>query len=309
MRRKGIFVFAAFAATAGAAFVGYLLVDRYFPWLFASEPDPPALIGPADGAVLANGHGTPAAPFAWEFTCAEVPRAERYEFFVDNAIDPPPQKTKEGEAPRHRVEMSVIYFTRLEGWSWKVRVRVRGRWSQWSESRTFALEPAQKDKRPPFHVSLWLPRFYGKMIDGKWSPSHEEVTAALKDVPCLPISATVYGDNNGRRMVQFPLMPTGESDLGDVAKALAKLGGDKKRPVAQLNLATTVLLFGDGAPAEDAKFAALKKALADAKGIDWEKSNRIDGLALDEAGGAKFREIREGFRKAGIAMGERVEDR
>jgi hypothetical protein len=309
MRRKVIFALTAFAIVA-AAFVAYLVVDRYFPWLFAPEPDPPALLGPAEGAVLAKGHGTPAAPFAWEFTWAEVPRAERYEVVVDNAIDPPPHKTaKEVEAPRHRVETSVIYFKRLEGWSWKVRVRVRGRWSQWSESRAFTLEPAQPDKRPPFHVSLWLPRFDGKETDGKWSPSHEEVTAALKDVPCLPISVTIYGDNNGRRMVQFPLMPSAESDLGDVAKALAKLGGDKKKPVAQLSLATSILISGEGVPAEEAKFAALKKELAAAQGIDWEKSDRVSGLALDEAGGAKFREIRDAHKKAGIPMGEGVEDK
>jgi hypothetical protein len=308
MRRKVIFALASLAVLA-TAFIAYLLVDHYFPSLFAREPDPPALVGPADGAVLANGHGTPAAPFAWEFTWAEVPRAERYEIFVDNAVDPLPQKTTEVEAPRHRAEWSVIYLKRLEGWSWKVRVKVRGRWSQWSETRAFTVEPAQKDKRPPFHVGLLLPRFNGKEIDGKWSPTHEEVKKALEGVPCLPIRVVIYGDMNGRRVVQFPLMPTAESDLGDVAKALAKLGGDKNKPVAQLSLAASVQITGKGVPAEEARFAALKKALADAKGIDWEKSNRIDGLALDEAGGAKFREIRDAHKKAGIAMRDGVEDK
>jgi hypothetical protein len=308
MPRNGIFVLASFAVLA-TAFVAFLLFDHYCPWVLAPEPDPPALVGPAEGAVLANGHGTPAAPFVWEFSWAEVPRAERYEIFVDNAVDPLPKKTTEVEVPKHRAEWSAFYVKRLEGWSWKVRVRVRGRWSQWSETRAFTVEPARHDQRPPFHVSLWLPRFYGKQIDGKWSPTQEEVTKALEGVPCLPISVVIYGDMNGRRMVQFPLMPTAESDLGDVAKALARLGGDKKKPVAQLSLAKSVLFVGEGVPAEEAKFAALKNELAAAKGIDWAKSNRLDGLALDEAGGAKFREIRDAHKKVGIAMGEGVEDK
>jgi hypothetical protein len=308
MRRKAIFGLAAFAI-AGVAFVAYVLVERHFPWLLASEPNPPALVGPADGAVLPNGHGTPAAPFAWEFTWSEVPRAERYEVVVDNAFNPQAGTKAEVDEPRYRATFSVISFDRLEGWSWKVRVRVRGRWSQWSETRAFSLEPAQKDKRPPYHVVLWLPRFDGKMIAGKFSPTHEEVLEALKDVPCLPIKVTTYGDNNGRRMVQFPLLPTAESDLGDVAKALAKLGGDKKKPVASLSLAARILYVGKEVPAEEAKFAALKKELAEANGIDWNNSDRLSELALDEAGGAKFLEIRAAYKKAGITLRDGLDDK
>jgi hypothetical protein len=313
MRRKAIFGLAALAI-AGVALVAYLLVDRYYPWLFTSDPYPPVLVAPADGAVLPNGHGTPAMPFAWEFTWSGVPRCERYEVVVDNAAKPELGKKVEVSEPRFSATFSAISFDKLDGWSWKVRVQVRGRWSQWSESRAFRLEPAQKDKRPPWQVVLELPRFDGKMIDGKWSPTHEEVLEAVKDLPCLPVKWTFYGDNNGRRRFQFPLVPTAESDLGDVAKALSKLGGDKKKPVAVVSLAKQL-------PITEEQFATLKKELATAKGIDWNNSGRWNGkgapepsgflgqLALDEAGGAKFVEIRAAYKKAGITLGDGLIDK
>lgn len=307
MRRKAIVGLAAFAI-AGVAFVAYLFVDRYFPWLFASDPNPPALVAPADGAELPNGHGTPAMPFAWDFTWSEVPRADRYEVVLDNAANPKLGNKVEVDKPWYSATFSAINFDKLEGWSWKVRAQVHGRWSQWSESRAFRLEPPQKNKRPPWHVVLWLPRFDGKMTDGKWSPTHEEVLQAVKDLPCMPVKMTSYGDNNGRRMFQFPLVPTAESDLGDVAKAMNKLGGDEKKPVAKLSLAARVVLSGHDVPAEDAKFAVLKKELAEAKGIDWKNSNRT-GLALDETGGAKFLEIRAAYKKAGITLVDNLDDK
>lgn len=160
-----------------------------------------------------------------------------------------------------------------------------------------------------YHVLLWLPRFDGRMVDDKISPTFEEVQAAQKGLPCLPKNGTYgYGDNNGRRMVQFTFLPTAESDLGDVAKALSKLGGDKKKSVATLSLAARIVYAGEEVPAEEAKLAALKKELAHAKGIDWEKSNRF-GLALDEAGGAKFLEIRAAYKKASITLVDGLDEK
>jgi len=151
------------------------------------------------------------------------------------------------------------------------------------------------------------PRFDGRIVDGQPSPSFEEVRAVLKGLPCLPQNATIYGDNNDRRVVQFPLLPKADCDLGDVAKALGKLGGDKKKPVAVISLAKQV-------PITEKQFDTLRKELAAAKGINWENSGRWNGkgapqatgfigeLALDEAGGAKFMEIRAACKKAGITL-------
>jgi hypothetical protein len=164
-------------------------------------------------------------------------------------------------------------------------------------------EPQEVKTAEPrtYNVVYWLPRFDGHEIDGKRSPSFEEVKAALKGLSCLPKNAHVYGDNNGGRMVQFAYLPKSDSDLGDVAKALSKLGGDKKKPVATLNLAQAT-------PITEEEFATIKKELAKAKGIDWDKSGR-SGLALDEAGGAKFLEIRAAYKKAGVTLVTGLDDK
>ena len=168
----------------------------------------------------------------------------------------------------------------------------------------FAQPPAKTDKAVEpltYYVYLKLPRFDGSKVGGEFSPTFEEVEVAVKGVACLPKGIHVYGDDLGKRMVQFDLLPTVDSDLGDVAKALGKLGGDKKKPVATMSLALAT-------PLEEKEFAALKKGLDNAKGIDWDKSDR-SGLALDEAGGAKFMEILAAYKKAGVTLQTRLDDK
>ncbi len=177
----------------------------------------------------------------------------------------------------------------------------------------FKAEPVPSSRI--YFLTLRLPRCV-KGAGGKWSPSHEELYQAVKDLPCFARgyfdlkrkSLTAINHNTvdyGTHLeFSFPFEPSEESDLGDVAKALAKLGGDPTKPVARLNFATSVAIAGTGVEAEEAKFAALKKALADAKGIDWERSNRVEGLALAESGGARILEIRAAYEKAGIAIGD-----
>jgi hypothetical protein len=164
-----------------------------------------------------------------------------------------------------------------------------------------AQPPAKPDKPTEprtYYLSVDLPRFDPSKIDEKVGPTFEELKAALKGVACLPkgvnasaVSGVGIELREFRKDVQFELLPTADSDIGDVAKALAKLGGDEKKPVAVVNLARRLPLTED-------EFATIKKELAKAKGIDWEKSDRARGLALDGAGGARFLEIRAAFKKA-----------
>ena len=168
-------------------------------------------------------------------------------------------------------------------------------------------------RTPIYFISLGLPRGT-RSADGKWSPTHDEIYKAVKDVKCfargyfnLPtksITSANYNfvDSGTHQDFSFSFAPTDESDLGDVAKALVKLGGDKSKPVATFSLASETAIAGEGVKEADAKFAVLKKELSTAKGIDWEKSTRIGGLALDEAGGAKYLEIRMAYKRAGIGL-------
>src|SRR5262245_61018474 len=70
---------------------------------------------------------------------------------------------------------------------------------------------------------IYLPRFDGKKIDGKWDPSADEVNKVLQDLPCVPNKVARYGDiGEGKRHIQFAFLPSPKSDLGAIAKALAK---------------------------------------------------------------------------------------
>jgi hypothetical protein len=163
-----------------------------------------------------------------------------------------------------------------------------------------------------YFITIGLPRGE-KKPDGKWSPTHDEIYKAVKELPCF---ARGYYDLNTKsfmaanhnsvdygshRDFSFWFAPTAGSDLGDVAKALAKLGGDKNKPVATVNMASNTPIAGDGVRQSEEKFAILKKELAEAKGIDWTNSDRLR-FTLDEAGGAKFNEIRAAYKKAGVEL-------
>jgi hypothetical protein len=163
-----------------------------------------------------------------------------------------------------------------------------------------------------YFITIGLPRGE-KTPEGKWRPTHEEIHKAVKDLSCFArgfydvktksFTAANHNtvDYGSHRDFSFSFAPTADSDLGHVAKALAKLGGDKNKPVATINMAATTAIAGDGVRQSEEKFVILKKELAEAKGIDWTNSNRLR-FALDEAGGAKFHEIRAAYKKAGVEL-------
>ncbi len=120
---------------AGAAFFAGVLVDRRFPALFASEPNPPALISPAEGALLPNGNLKKDTPISWGFSWSDVPGAKRYQLevnhpwalYIDVVVD----------QPQYSVIMGEWTEQVRKGWSWRVRVETSGGWSNWSDPRGF----------------------------------------------------------------------------------------------------------------------------------------------------------------------------
>ena len=147
MRRKLLLGLAALGI-AGVAFFAGVLVEHYFPSLFAFQPESPALLSPAEGAVLANGRGSPPADFTWDFSWSEVPRADRYELIIS---DPAGRSyTEELNSQQFHWGRTNISLPaeKLQGWSWRVRARVGGRWSKWSQTRQFSVEPARPQPQP-----------------------------------------------------------------------------------------------------------------------------------------------------------------
>jgi hypothetical protein len=87
-----------------------------------------------------------------------------------------------------------------------------------------------------YRLMLKLPRFDGSKTGKEYSPTFDEVNAALKGLPCLLSGPTLYGDASDRRVVHFTLLPKKDSDLGD-GQSPGQARGDKKKPVATVSLA------------------------------------------------------------------------
>jgi Tol biopolymer transport system component len=112
---------------------------------------PPAveLISPAQGAVLDNGRIDGLDYTVWDFDWADFPRATRYHLYVkgSNAVIPMINNILT-ESSFHFSGTGYIIDANRFGWTWKVRAELGGIWGDWSETRTFDVEPVNTD--PPW---------------------------------------------------------------------------------------------------------------------------------------------------------------
>jgi hypothetical protein len=156
--------------------------------------------------------------------------------------------------------------------------------------------PAAAEPAATRDAFLMLPRFAeGVGLD--------DIQMALASVPAAKFQYVRQDNLQKGTPGYFGIMVrynTAKVDVGDIAKALSALGGDKSQAVAMLSLSELTEI-------SEADFAALKKELAKAKGIDWKLSGRR-GIALDEAGEAKYAEILAGYKKAGIWLNALADD-
>ncbi len=105
------------------------------------------LLAPAPGEVLDNGCSVAPDLIEWDFDWSDVPGAERYHLYVkgptatipliDDMFVPGSQYAFERLA-------YIIDQNRL-GWTWRVRAFVAGEWGEWTEVRTFDVEPLNTD--------------------------------------------------------------------------------------------------------------------------------------------------------------------
>jgi hypothetical protein len=136
MRKKLILGLAAIVI-AGGTFVSGVLVERYCPGMFGLFSNVPNLVGPADRAGLKDDD-----PEMWEFSWSKVPRAERYYIYIAHStlIDHP-VVSQEVDVTFFRTQFRPSSVELRKGWTWKVRAMVGSEWSNWSEVRTFDVEP------------------------------------------------------------------------------------------------------------------------------------------------------------------------
>lgn len=122
-------------------------------WTFDVEPlntdcpiPAPALVKPDIGDVLDNGCSNATDMIEWTFDWEDVPNATMYHIYVRgaNATYPVVDQVVNTSDFTHSSLGYIINDNRLD-WYWHVKVNINGVWSQWSETRTFNVEPLNTD--------------------------------------------------------------------------------------------------------------------------------------------------------------------
>ncbi|OLP19255.1 hypothetical protein BST81_05700 [Leptolyngbya sp. 'hensonii'] len=132
---------------------GFWAVLLFSPMVLAqpsSFTPPPRLLFPDIGDVLDNGCQNLRSGIYWTFIWSPVPNATAYHLYVkgSNATSPVINNANI-RLPEYIDKQSGSYIidrNRL-GWRWKVRAKVNGQWTAWSEERQFDVEPLNADCR------------------------------------------------------------------------------------------------------------------------------------------------------------------
>lgn len=123
------------------------------------SPDRPApkLISPEDKAVMDNGRRDGFDNLIWDFAWSDVLRAKSYRIYVNKIQQKTPNRypliNNSTTAVSFRYELGSpnggdldrAGITDLSRWTWKVRAEYDEGWGDWSEERTFELEPLNTD--------------------------------------------------------------------------------------------------------------------------------------------------------------------
>jgi hypothetical protein len=110
----------------------------------------PYLISPEEGEVLDNGCSDFSDEATWHFDWTDCGSPENYHLYVigQNAVNPAIDRP-DLISSSYTVESSgYIADADRFGWRWRVRAKVDGKWSDWSNERTFDVEPLDTDCAP-----------------------------------------------------------------------------------------------------------------------------------------------------------------
>jgi WD40 repeat protein len=111
----------------------------------------PTLHGPASGATKSNGHQATSPFMTWYFSWSPVPGADRYHLMVRDPKGVPviDDDTIVSLPYRFDDRDTFVADSNRVGWRWKVRAQVNGEWTDWSDERTFNVEPFGKTQSKP----------------------------------------------------------------------------------------------------------------------------------------------------------------
>jgi len=106
----------------------------------------PLLISPQEGAILDNGRTDGQDSITWNFQWTAISGATKYHLYVKHTGAQFPVINVEVFSPYfHREDSGYIANKNRFDWKWKVRMHRNGRWYDWSEERSFDVEPVNTD--------------------------------------------------------------------------------------------------------------------------------------------------------------------
>lgn len=104
----------------------------------------PVLITPQSNQVMDNGCYNVDNAISWYFEWTNCSDATKYRIYVKHPSVPSAIIDKETSDTFY--SFSTVSNTELtSGWTWKVKAFIGGTWREWSEIRTFNLEPVGTD--------------------------------------------------------------------------------------------------------------------------------------------------------------------
>jgi len=107
----------------------------------------PALSSPPEGAELDNGCLSRTDPQVWEFDWSDVRAATRYQLFVQRVSSAFPviNTVMLSSSYTHSSPGAYVIDGNRFNWQWKVRAELNGTVGEYSQTRTFSVEPLNTD--------------------------------------------------------------------------------------------------------------------------------------------------------------------
>jgi hypothetical protein len=106
----------------------------------------PQLISPQEGEILDNGRTDGQDYIIWDFNWSDIYGATKYNLYVKHTGSQFPMIDEETDSSSfHREGSGYIADRNRFNWKWKVRLYANGRWCDWSEERSFDVEPVNTD--------------------------------------------------------------------------------------------------------------------------------------------------------------------
>ncbi len=123
-----------------------MILIQYIIQKIENLPQAPILASPPQGATMDNGRDDFKDSISWDFDWADVPGATDYQLYVigPNALIPV-INVQTNSSSYHNVRTSYIANENRFNWTWRVRAKVDGKWSGWSEIWQFNVEPLNTD--------------------------------------------------------------------------------------------------------------------------------------------------------------------